>query len=95
LAEVEDVGTGGVIAFVLPRGEGSCQGTFLYGPARASGTWSAACTNNLAASGTFASLGANKGFQGTGVDSRGRSVKFAISPPLLPAAPPKDPGIGT
>ena len=89
LAEAQDDGTGGTIAFALPSGGGDCQGSFLYGQNRESGRWSAACTNSLTANGTFASLGTGKGFQGSGTDSKGRAVTFtigvAVKPPVKAA----------
>lgn len=82
VARINDSGVGGEVAFALPDGSWTCEGTFLYGPRRVSGTWSAACTNGLAASGVFESLGSGQGYRGQGKDQEARSVLFLIGPSL-------------
>lgn len=85
IAESTDDGTGGTVSFALPGGNDTCKGTFLYAAGRTSGRWTAACTNELTASGTFESLGTNKGFRGTGTDNRGRLVSFTIGTGTAPS----------
>ncbi len=82
--ESSDDGTGGTVSFTLPGNASTCRGSFLYAPGRLSGRWSAACTNNLTASGSFESLGSNKGFKGTGQDSKGRAVTFTVGVAVQP-----------
>ncbi len=91
---------GGTVAFQLPRSEGACQGGFLFGP-KGIGTWSAACSNGITATGTFEGLGRDKGAHGSGTDSKGRAITFTIggeadrpsttlSPAKVPALTGKD-----
>ncbi|MBI4968131.1 MAG: hypothetical protein HZC25_08415 [Rhodospirillales bacterium] len=87
---------GGTIAFQLPRNEGFCQGGFLYGQ-KGTGTWSAACTSGITATGTFEGLERDKGSYGSGTDSKGRAISFTIGgqpeKPSTMAAPANAPAL--
>lgn len=76
-ATLEESGKSGRIGISLPNGEASCEGRYEYG-ATTKGTWAVACSNGMAASGTFEGLGAGKGSQGNGKDTKGRAVKFTV-----------------
>ena len=67
----------GDVRMLLPGNEGQCTGNyqlFRY----SDGTWSVACTNGLAASGTFKGFGAGKGASGSGTDVQGRKVRWTV-----------------
>lgn len=70
-------GKGGDVKILLPSNEGVCNGRYDY-TAKGQGSWSVACTNNLAASGTFSAFGNGKGASGEGVDALGRKVKYTM-----------------
>ena len=69
----------GTIETEFPDKSAKCSGRFelVTGPI---GTWSLTCTNGLAASGRFVGKGPGQGSTGTGVDSKGRAVKFTVAP---------------
>lgn len=68
---------GGVVRMQLPSNDGQCTGNYqLFG--HSEGTWSVACTNGLAASGTFKGFGAGKGASGSGTDVQGRKVRWTV-----------------
>ena len=67
----------GDFSIKLPRNEGTCAGKYQFNEA-STGTWSVACTNGLAASGTLMGFGSGNGSSGEGWDASGKSVKFTI-----------------
>jgi len=67
----------GAISLQLPNNEGSCTGIYNFGT-KSKGTWALACTNGMAASGTFEAFGSNKGSAGEGTDTKGLKVKYTI-----------------
>lgn len=64
---------GGIVNAILPNNDGTCKGRYNH-----NGTWNIACTNGLAASGTFKNFGSGKGASGVGVDAFGRRVVFTM-----------------
>lgn len=69
----------GTVSIPLPNGAGTCIGKYQFSddpPSEAS--WAVACTNNLAATGTFKGLGKNKGSVGEGTDTNGKKVMFTV-----------------
>ncbi len=69
----------GRIETEFPDKSAKCSGRFEIVTC-AIGTWSLTCTNGLAASGRFDAKGPGQGSTGTGVDSKGRVVKFTVAP---------------
>lgn len=68
----------GKVTVQLPDKKGECQGTYQFADA-STGTWSLACDNGEAASGTFRSAGSGAGSTGAGLDTKGRQVRFTLS----------------
>ena len=75
----------GEVSMVLPNNDGKCVGA--YQGENNQGTWSVACTNGLAASGTFRLNGQGIGSTGAGKDTKGRSVEFTVGGPTADASP--------
>ena len=66
---------GEIVALTFPNNDGTCAGRYKmnYGT---SGTWSLACTNGMAASGTLTAYGTGKGSSGEGIDAKGNKVTY-------------------
>lgn len=64
----------GTLSAILPANQGNCKGTFSSNTK----SWAIACTNGLAASGSFTPYGAGKGASGEGIDALGRKVSYAV-----------------
>ena len=75
--ELDEQKGGGTISMLLPDNDGSCTGSYKYDSKR-SGSWAMACTNGMAASGTFESHGKGKGSSGEGTDTKGRKVRYTL-----------------
>jgi len=75
--EYETNGKQATIWATLPNNEGRCTGRSEL-TSRQQGIWSVACTNGLAASGSFEGFGAGKGASGVGIDTQGRKVRFTL-----------------
>ena len=70
-------GKGGKMSIQLPQNAGNCTGSYQFTDGRF-GTWAIACTDNVAASGTFEGYGKGKGSSGTGTDTQGRKLRFTV-----------------
>ena len=70
-------GQGGNVQIILPNNDGTCNGRYDYA-SNDGGSWSVACTNSLAASGTFTAYGNGKGASGNGIDALGRKVNYTM-----------------
>lgn len=68
---------GGTVSTTLPDGDGTCSGQYQMQD-RTSGTWSLACTNGMAASGTLKAYGSGKGSSGEGIDAKGNKVTYTV-----------------
>lgn len=74
-ATIRAKGESGEMTMTLPNNDGRCTGSYR---GTNQGTWSVACTNGLAASGTYQMRGAGLGSTGTGKDTKGRLVEFTV-----------------
>lgn len=72
----QNAGTGHM-KFSLPDGGGTCEGSYRVGR-DGNGTWAVACPEGLAASGTLKTRGPGKGSAGSGVDTKGRKVRYTL-----------------
>jgi len=76
-------GDGGDLSVLLSMTQGRCRGSWQrmtsanLPPPQTSGTWSLACANGEAASGTYTSPEPGKG-SGSGIDARGRKVSVSF-----------------
>lgn len=67
----------GTLSVPLPDRSGDCTGSYKY-DGNGGGTWAVACTNGMAASGELTMHGQGRGSSGSGVDAKGRAVKFTV-----------------
>ncbi|MCG5239985.1 hypothetical protein ACIU1J_01370 [Azospirillum doebereinerae] len=78
MAFLEENSRVGKMKVKLPGRLGECTGTFRFSD-KVSGTWSVACGEGEAASGTFQGAGNGQGSVGVGQDTKGRVVRFTLS----------------